>query len=295
MRNPVTIEVSVIIPHHKDERALKKLVHSLEQQNASFSFEVIVISNPSSDAASRLLEDKAHVVHLQQKQRGVNAARNAGVRKARGNILLFLDSDCEAQDPFFLRHHYDLHMKNPHLICLGGLYSCQSTREIDIAYNYIQTKWLFHGRTDKGLNRYLIGGNFSCKRKIIQDQMFDEHIIYGGSETEFFLRLQGSYKLFPDLVVVHNTLLKRTSFVRKIFHQAMGSRYIEKKLSIKIDNDFDGPFFPIDKSKLPNIDFWLYLSDRAFNEGYQSFESCSKARAWNIYFPQPSALECERP
>jgi len=59
-------------------------------------FEVIVINDGSPDAAQlevALQPYRTRIRYIQQENRGLAGARNAGVRLARGELLAFVDSD----------------------------------------------------------------------------------------------------------------------------------------------------------------------------------------------------------
>src|SRR5436190_9018266 len=85
--------VSVVIPTYNYARYLGAAIDSALQQTHA-PLEVIVVDDGSTDDTPRLLDgygDRIRVIR--QKNSGVAAARNAGVREARGELIAFLDSD----------------------------------------------------------------------------------------------------------------------------------------------------------------------------------------------------------
>lgn len=87
---------SIIIPVYNVEPYLKKCLYSIEKQTYS-NFEVIVIDDGSKDKSSQIAQkfvDKDTRYHLIiQENQGVSAARNAGIRYAKGDYLVFVDGD----------------------------------------------------------------------------------------------------------------------------------------------------------------------------------------------------------
>jgi GT2 family glycosyltransferase len=85
--------VSVIIPTFNRAHLVVEAIDSVLQQRDP-SCEVIVVDDGSTDATPQALARYAEQVRIErQPQRGVAAARNHGVRVARGRWLAFLDSD----------------------------------------------------------------------------------------------------------------------------------------------------------------------------------------------------------
>jgi glycosyltransferase involved in cell wall biosynthesis len=100
----MTVDVSVVIPAYNMDFCLADCLQGLARQSlAAGTFEIILVDDGSRDrtlaTAQRLkqelgLENMA-IVH--QENAGPAAARNHGIRLARGEIVAFLDSDCVPQ------------------------------------------------------------------------------------------------------------------------------------------------------------------------------------------------------
>ena len=87
--------VSVIIPTYNRAGTIKRTLDSVLKQSWPH-LEVIVVDSESTDGTAEILSgygDKIRV--LRQKKEGPGAARNAGIKAAKGEILSFLDSDDE--------------------------------------------------------------------------------------------------------------------------------------------------------------------------------------------------------
>ena len=84
--------VSVIIPVFNCERFLGDAIESVLRQNHS-NLEILVIDDGSTDGSRSVAESFAGVHSFRQENRGIAAARNAGIEQAQGEILAFLDAD----------------------------------------------------------------------------------------------------------------------------------------------------------------------------------------------------------
>ena len=87
--------VSVIIPAYKVAPFLAETLESVFAQTFS-DFEVIVVNDgsPDTDEMEKVIEPyRDRIVYLRQENRGAGAARNAGLRAARGRYVAFLDGD----------------------------------------------------------------------------------------------------------------------------------------------------------------------------------------------------------
>ena len=87
--------VSVIVPAYDVAKFIGEALNSALAQSFT-DYEVIVINDGSPDTPElerTLLPYMPRIVYLKQDNRGVSAARNAGIKAARGSLIAFLDGD----------------------------------------------------------------------------------------------------------------------------------------------------------------------------------------------------------
>ncbi len=90
---PNTPAVSVIIPAYNVAPYIAETLASLFAQTYQ-DFEAILVNDGSTDETeARVAPFRERLVYLRQKNRGVMAARNAGLQAARGRYIALLDSD----------------------------------------------------------------------------------------------------------------------------------------------------------------------------------------------------------
>lgn len=90
------VKISIIVPVYNAEDYLDRCLHSVLEQEFS-SYEVILVDDGSTDASSlicdRYSSTDPRFITLHQANKGVSAARNAGVNMAQGEYVMFLDAD----------------------------------------------------------------------------------------------------------------------------------------------------------------------------------------------------------
>jgi glycosyltransferase involved in cell wall biosynthesis len=96
--------VSVVIPAYRASRDIADALASVFRQTFT-DFEVIVVNDgcPDTEALTRALAPySSRIRYIAQTNQGAAAARNTGVRVARGRLIAFLDAD-DVWRPDFLR------------------------------------------------------------------------------------------------------------------------------------------------------------------------------------------------
>ncbi len=92
--------ITVIIPTFNRARFLKEAVQSVLDQDyfrepgTTRLFEIIVVDDGSTDETGEVVQSFAcDIRYIYQENRGVSAARNVALQRARGDFIAFLDSD----------------------------------------------------------------------------------------------------------------------------------------------------------------------------------------------------------
>ena len=95
MKQPI---LSIIVPVYNVEPYLERcLLSCLHQDIPQDDYEIIVVNDGSTDGslqvAERVAKENGNVVIISQKNGGLSAARNTGMKHARGKYFMYVDSD----------------------------------------------------------------------------------------------------------------------------------------------------------------------------------------------------------
>lgn len=91
------MKLTIIIPVYQVKDTLKRCVDSIVNQTFR-DWQIILVDDASTDGSGDICDDYSHsnshirVIHLRQNS-GLSAARNAGLDKAKGEYVTFIDSD----------------------------------------------------------------------------------------------------------------------------------------------------------------------------------------------------------
>lgn len=118
------MKLSIIIPVYNVEEYIEKCVLSLEQQDIpQEEYEIIIINDGSPDSSRelilKLMKHFSNIVFIDQENKGVSLARNAGIDKALGKYLLFIDPDDYVEQNSLSRILDTAHKYNAQVSFLG--------------------------------------------------------------------------------------------------------------------------------------------------------------------------------
>jgi GT2 family glycosyltransferase len=115
--------LSVVIPTHNRLDRLKRVLAELERQTYALDdFEVIVVSDGSSDGTNEYLataHTRLRFRYATQPNQGVAAARNQGLKQAAGDLILFIDDDVFPA-PQLIAEHVRIHAEQPDDVVVLG-------------------------------------------------------------------------------------------------------------------------------------------------------------------------------
>lgn len=120
------IKITVIIPVYNVEKYLKQCLDSVYAQTFK-QFEVIAVDDGSTDHSSQILEKYDKLILVKKENGGLSSARNAGLQLAKGEYILFLDSDDYIEETTLEDIYYNAEKENAdHIIINHQCFSDKS-------------------------------------------------------------------------------------------------------------------------------------------------------------------------
>lgn len=112
--------LSIIVPIYNTEKYLRECVDSILNQSFG-DFELILVDDGSADKSADICEEYQRkddrIVFVKKENGGISSARNAGINMARGEYLIFCDSDDTMTDraleiimPYVMENDFDVTM-----------------------------------------------------------------------------------------------------------------------------------------------------------------------------------------
>ena len=105
--------ISVVIPLYNKEKSVASTLRTVLNQTFT-DYEIVIVNDGSTDNSvaevEKVQDDRIRLIH--QQNAGVSAARNRGIKEAKGDLIAFLDADDEWK-PEYLATQYYLFQKYP--------------------------------------------------------------------------------------------------------------------------------------------------------------------------------------
>ncbi|MBF0368614.1 MAG: glycosyltransferase [Magnetococcales bacterium] len=118
--NSNNLIVSVVVPAFNAENHIRGCLEALlNQSQPAESFEIIVVDDGSTDQTGEIIRSFP-VSYFHQENQGPAAARNRGAGQARGEVILFTDSDCVPEPDWIVEMLKPF--QNPEVAAVKGAY-----------------------------------------------------------------------------------------------------------------------------------------------------------------------------
>lgn len=198
------LPVSVVIPSYNSSLHIRQCLQTLQGQMTTCEFEVIVVDS-SFDGTDQIVTEEFPEVRLFHfpDRCSVGKARNIGVEKARGDIVLFLDTDCI-----------------PAPTWIDDMFHALQTHEVDGVGGGVEngTPWnmtgsvgfyleFFRFLTHKGSPYqayFFMGGNSGFRKEVCQSIPFNDLSVGDDFLFAWNMAKQGKSLMFvPSAVVRH--------------------------------------------------------------------------------------------
>lgn len=199
------VEISVIIPVYNSEDTILKAINSVLEQTYKGSVEIIAVNDGSTDNSLAILKKfqsenlSVPFFIIDQQNGGVQMARNAGLRIAKGLWIALLDAD-DCWLPNKLEKQMKVLENNKHIDFLG----CNRNNEVTKVLWHTKDKLERINFKELLIKMYPQTSTAIFKREIIDEiGLYDETLRYG-EDGDYWLRicLKKQMYFMPDNLVI---------------------------------------------------------------------------------------------
>lgn len=206
--------ISVVVPAYNAEATIGTCVAALRGQQFDAAYEIIVVNDGSTDRTAAIATDAGAIVITTPNGRPA-AARNVGIRAARGHIICFTDADCAAH-PDWLQQ-ITAPLQDPDVAACKGTYSTQQ-RELVARFVQIEYEDKYDLLRSASTIDFIDTYSAAYRRDVLlANNGFDERFDYlEDQELSFRLAARGYKMVFqPAAVVDHLHASTLNAYLRK--------------------------------------------------------------------------------
>ena len=235
------VKLSVIVPAYNAAGTLPACLHALLHQTiARDEYEIIVVDDGSTDGTGETVP-QSEVVLIRQTHRGPAAARNGGIRVARGELLLFTDADC-VPTPNWIEAMAGP-FKDSQVAGCKGVYR---THQRNLLARFVQVEYEEKYRAMEGTSSIDFVDTYSAayrKEVLVDEGCFSEEILAAeDAELSFRLTERGYRLIFnPQGVVYHHHARPIWRYLRRKFSYGEWRLQVYARFPQKIKGDSHTP------------------------------------------------------
>ena len=222
--------ISIITPTYNRSDELKYLFNSLIKQSVSHqTFELIISDDGSTDGTDEIVKTwknkaKFNVKFITQKNQGPGSARNHGLENCKGDLILFIDSDCEAHPNWI--HEIIQQFETVGFDAFGGPDGAKEDftmlqKAIDFSMTSFLTTGGIRGHSEKMLSKFHPRTHNMGITREIYNKIGGFGNLRHGQDIEFSNRIKksgGNIKFIKDALVYHRRRTSLKQFVKQVFN-----------------------------------------------------------------------------
>lgn len=186
------MKLTIIIPAYNEEAYLTDCLAALQAELANpnpFSdVEILVVNNASTDGTAELASAWDEVILIQEPNKGLTKARQAGLLKASGEVVAYVDADTRMPRGWIAKVH-QLFEEDQSTVCVSGPYIYYDVNSI--TRYLVRLYWLLLAMPSYWITHYMVvGGNFAARKSALNAiGGFDTRIPFYGEDTDIARRL----------------------------------------------------------------------------------------------------------
>jgi len=230
--NPETFHVSFIIPTLNEEKTLPALLQSilaLETNDEISAQEVIVIDSGSQDSTVKIAHQQGcKVVSVQAGN--VSMSRNTGAENAEGNLLAFVDADCELPSDWLIEVAKKLDETD--VLAAGACMTLNPSSTSWVEKTWYELAHKKHGDSPCDEVNWLATFNLAVRKKAFEKISGFDADLTTCEDVDFGYRLSKTgrlKKIYASGVLHHGESKQLSEFFKREGWRARGSYTVLKK------------------------------------------------------------------
>jgi glycosyltransferase involved in cell wall biosynthesis len=227
------MKISIITPMFNSENYIGRMICALKSLNyPQDKLEFIFIDNGSADQTMKIVESES-ITSIVMPNATISSMRNYGARKASGEILGFIDSDCLVEPDWALQAIESISKDNKVGI-VGGYYGLGDSP------NWVEQTWHDFKKNIVGNVSFVSAGNMVVRRDVfLQINGFDEKLETGEDWDICQRMIKAGYKILnnPELKVKHlgnvktlSNIIRKERWYGKGMFDVLKGRYVTKPI-----------------------------------------------------------------
>ncbi|PZW40668.1 GT2 family glycosyltransferase [Mesonia algae] len=204
----MNVNYSFIIPVYNRPEEVEELLKSFADFTTKIPFEVVLVEDGSTISSKPIVEkfvDRLDISYFEKENSGPGDSRNYGMRKAKGDFFIILDSDVILPKDYL--NQVDDYLNHNNVDCFGGPDAAHQTfSSIQKAINF-------------GMTSFLTTGGIRGKNKSVKE--YEPRSFNMGISKKAFLATKGFGKIHPgedpDLAIRIKNKGFKTGFIEKAF------------------------------------------------------------------------------
>jgi len=242
--------LTTIICTYNRAKYIGPLLESIAANNlAKEEYEILLVDNNCTDNTREICESFVNVHkdvafrYVIETEQGLSAARNKGIKEAKGDIIVYIDDDALV-DTWYLRTIVEYMSAHPEISAVGGpiIPSYEDTEEPKWMTRYTKELlcgYLFYGEAERQFpgDRYPGGGNAAYRAEVFEKVgLFNTALgrkgnsLMGAEEKDIFdkMKAQGMRFMYLPKMILHHIIpqkkLEKDYFDRLTLQMGMSER-----------------------------------------------------------------------
>jgi len=223
------LQFSFIIPVFNRPDEIHELLQSFTQFQTNEKYEIVIVEDGSNISSKDIVEtftDKLNISYFFKENSGPGDSRNYGMKHAKGNYFIILDSDCIL--PANYLEEVSKRLKDEYVDCFGGPDTAhESFTNLQKAINFSMTAFITTGgiRGNKNsVNKFQPRSfNMGISKKAFEDSKGFGRI-HPGEDPDLTIRLWNlgyKTKLIPEAFVFHKRRISWKKFFKQVYKFGM--------------------------------------------------------------------------